>query len=93
MPLRKTKLWEMTEKQQAWRKDYDEDNTRWGVGQIESEHFRANDLTILRAYEWDRINFSDSLKVKRTMEQMNITEEELKDIRRTTMDNACKNVN
>ena len=63
----------------------------WTVGGvIKSEHWSADDLTILRAYEWDRINFSDPKKLKKTANRMGITVDELNVIRRRTMDYAKK---
>ena len=65
----------------------------WTVGGvIKSKHWSASDLTILRAYEWDRINFSDPKKLKKTAHRMGITIEELNKIRRRTMDNAKKTI-
>ena len=51
--------------------------------------FTARDLTILRAYEWDRINFTGAEKRKRTADLMGISEEELLKIRRETLMKAA----
>ncbi len=53
-----------------------------------NSEFTANDLTILRAFEWDRINFTDPSKRELTCKQMGITEEELMGVRRQTINNA-----
>ena len=53
--------------------DYDSENIEWRVGLIETDEFSREDLTILRAYEWDRINFTDENKRKRTAQMMHIT--------------------
>lgn len=90
IPLRNTKLWELCEKEGAFKKDFRESDVRWSTGQIETDEFSANDLTILRAYEWDRINFTNPEKRKRTAAMMGITEEELYEIRRRTLSNACQ---
>ncbi len=37
-------------------------------------------MNLLRAYEWDRINFTDPIKRKRTADRMGIIEHELNDI-------------
>ena len=50
------------------------------------------DLTILRAFEWDRINFATAQKRKKTAEQMRISEGELLEIRRATIANAQKSI-
>ena len=53
----------------------------WTVGGvIKSKHWSADDLTILRAYEWDRINFTDPKKAKKIADKMGITIDELNNI-------------
>ena len=40
-------------------------DSKWSVGgEIKSDDWTPDDLTVLRAYEWDRINFSDPKKLK-----------------------------
>ena len=85
IPLPKTRLWDLCIKTNTFKKDYSRDKVRWSTGQLESKDFRARDLTILRAYEWDRINFTDPGKRRRTAARMNITEAELLQIRRRTL--------
>ena len=69
---------------------YDADSM-WSVGGlIKSKEWSADDLTILRAYEWDRINFSNPKKLEKTAKRMAITVEELNKIRRRTLSNAVK---
>lgn len=85
IPLPHTKLLELCKKNNCLKKGFDPEKIRWSTGQIESSDFSARDLTILRAYEWDRINFTDPEKRKRTASRMNITEEELLTIRRRTL--------
>ena len=34
------------------------------MAQIETNEFSANELIVLRAYEWDRINFTDRKKLE-----------------------------
>lgn len=89
MPLRNTRLWKMCEEQDAFKKDFN-GIVQWNKGQIETEHFTANDLTILRAFEWDRINFTDGEKRRKTCQMMGITEEELLKIRRETISLSLK---
>ena len=89
IPLRNTRLWELCEKENCFKENFDASGIRWSTGQIESDEFSSNDITILRAFEWDRINFTDAQKRKRTAEMMDITEEELYMIRRNTLNNAC----
>lgn len=85
IPLPKTRLWELCEKENSFKEKFSHEKVRWNVGQIETKDFTARDLTILRAYEWDRINFSDPGKCKLTAEMMDITEEELLQVRRKTL--------
>ncbi len=89
IPLRNTRLWRMCEEKGAFKEGFEKASRVWSTGQmVETDEFSANDITILRAYEWDRINFSDPQKRKRTAEMMGIREEELSGIRRKTFDNA-----
>ena len=62
----------------------DEKDVGWRYGRIESDEFSPKDISILRVYEWDRINFSDSGKRERTAQIMGLTETELDEIRKNT---------
>ena len=62
-------------------------------GEIKSDDWTPDDLTVLRAYEWDRINFSDPKKLKKTADRMGISVEELNKIRKRTIKNAIKAIN
>lgn len=84
IPLRNTRLWDLCEKENAFKKDFNGAG-QWSNGQIETEHFKADDLMVLRAYEWDRINFTDKTKRRRICEMMGVSEEELLRIRRETI--------
>ena len=91
LPLRNTELFDLAKKTNSMRIDTEDAETMWSVGGIiTSEQWSADDLTILRAYEWDRINFSDPKKLKRIADRMGISIEELNKIRRRTIDNAHK---
>ncbi len=92
IPLRQTRLWELCEEDDAFRIGFSHEGIRWNTGQIETPHFAANDLTILRAYEWDRINFATPEKREQIAEQMNISLEQLDEIRRNTRAGALKTV-
>ncbi|MDQ5985804.1 MAG: hypothetical protein CSYNP_01521 [Syntrophus sp. SKADARSKE-3] len=94
IPLRKTRLWDLCLKEKAFKKQYDHfgEHSSWSTGQIETKDFSPNDLTILRAYEWDRINFSSPEKRKRTADMINISEEELLAVRRETLENAIRQI-
>jgi anaerobic magnesium-protoporphyrin IX monomethyl ester cyclase len=58
----------------------------WRYGRIKSTEFTPKDISILRAYEWDRVNFSDPKKQQKTASVMNITIEELNKQRKATRD-------
>jgi len=88
VPLPNTRLWGLCEKEGIFKKNFKKSSVKWSTGQIETDEFSANDLTVLRAYEWDRINFTSPEKHKRTAAMMNITEDELRRIRRKTLDNV-----
>lgn len=89
IPLRNTRLWQLCKEKGAFKQGFNEAGQVWSTGQmVETDEFSANDITILRAYEWDRINFSDPQKRKRTAVMMGIGEGELSRIRRMTFDNA-----
>ena len=91
IPLRNTEMYDLAEKTNSLIMDPLEAETMWTVGGvIRSEHWSADDLTILRSYEWDRINFSNPKKLKKIADRMGISINELNDIRRRTLDNAKK---
>ena len=54
-------------------------------GTIQTEHFTPDQLHILRAYEWDRINFKTQEKRNRFAHINGITHEELEKWRRETI--------
>lgn len=62
----------------------DDINFGFGKGNITTDEFTPNELAVLRAYEWDRINFSTPERKARAMRVMNITEEELEEHRKQT---------
>ena len=91
IPLRNTEMYDLAEKTDSLIMDTYDADTMWSVGGlIKSKHWTADDLTILRAYEWDRINFSDPKKLKKIADRMEISVDELNSIRRRTLKNAKK---
>lgn len=93
MPLRDTKIWEMMEKEKSFKKDnFSIEGLNWNQGQTQSQHYTPQDLTVLRAFEWDRVNFSNPEKRKKIVEMMNITEDELNKIRRKTLSEAVSSI-
>ena len=83
-PLVGTQLYEIAKKMGCIVGD--ELSVNWRYGRIRSEHFSPKDISILRVYEWDRINFSDPEKLKKTAGIMGISVEELNRIRKETRD-------
>jgi len=61
-----------------------ENKVEWRYGRIKTNEFNPKDISILRVYEWDRINFSNPEKCKKTAELMGITLKQLNDIRKAT---------
>lgn len=61
-----------------------ENKVDWRYGRIKTSEFDPKDISILRVYEWDRINFSNPEKCKKTADIMGITVDELDKLRRET---------
>ena len=90
-PLPQTKLYDIALEQDALLidKDVDKDvELNWSASRIISDEFSSNDLAILRAYEWDRINFGTAKKREKAMKMMGISEKELKELRKKTRDSV-----
>lgn len=84
IPLRHTALWDLCERTNSFKPGFSVEKISWNEGQIISPHFDPRELTILRAYEWDRINFATEEKRRRICEMMQISEGELEELRRET---------
>lgn len=79
-PLPRTRLWNICEEG-----GYMEPGSLdWRHGRIRTDEFTPRDLAILRAYEWDRINFSSTAKREKIARLMKMSPEELDKIRRNT---------
>ncbi len=65
--------------------DFDYDNVHWGIAGISTDHFTSDQLTILRAMEWERINFASENKRQKLAKMMGVSIEELETIRRKTI--------
>ena len=86
-PLPKTDLYTYAIECGALSKDFsffDDSHFGMGVGYLETDEFTPRELEILRAFEWDRINFSSKEKRRRACAVLELTEEELKDFRKQT---------
>jgi len=64
----------------------------WSTSKILSDEWTVDDLTILRAYEWERINFSTPEKRARVATMMGISVEELDQLRKNTFASAIDNI-
>ncbi len=86
--LPKTDLYYLCKEQNLLPEDFsfynDKVNFGYAKGNITTDEFTPGELMILRAYEWDRINFSTPERRKRACRVMEITEEELKEHRKQT---------
>ena len=94
LPLRNTELYDLARRTDSIAVETLDADSKWSVGgEIKSDDWTPDDLTVLRAYEWDRINFSDPKKLKKTADRMGISVEELNKIRKRTIANAIKAIN
>lgn len=86
--LPKTELYQLAQDTNSLPEDFtffrDDINLGFGKGNITTDEFTPNELAVLRAYEWDRINFSTLEKRARACRVMDITEEELQEHRKQT---------
>lgn len=86
--LPKTELYKLAQDTNSLPEDFtffkDDINFGFGKGNITTDEFTPDELAVLRAYEWDRINFSTPEKRARACRVMDITEEELQEHRKQT---------
>lgn len=88
--LPKTDLYQLAKEQHLLPDDfsfYSDVNFGFGRGCITTDEFTPEELLILRAYEWDRINFSTPERRARACRIMECTEEQLEEHRRQTRRN------
>ncbi len=83
-PLANTKMFQMAVDMGYLDKDFDFAKHDWSGGTFDTPHWRGKDLAILRAYEWDRINFSSQARKEKIMKMMDVTEQRLDEIRWAT---------
>jgi radical SAM superfamily enzyme YgiQ (UPF0313 family) len=86
-PLLGTELYDLAKKMNCLVGD--EHDVGWRYGRISTLEFTPKDISILRAYEWDRINFTDARKRQKTAEIMGVTIKELDEIRKKTRENLA----
>jgi len=86
-PLPKTDLYRIAKEQKLLPDDFSFTDQRFfgfGQGFITTKEFTPFELGVLRAFEWDRINFGTPGKVARMAKLYRVTEEELTQHRRET---------
>ena len=64
----------------------------WSTSKILSDEWTIDDLTVLRGYEWERINFGTLERRKKLADMMGITEEELGKLRKDTFASVTANI-
>lgn len=92
-PMPKTDLYAYAKEYGALGKNFsffDDSHFGVSVGYLETDEFTPKELETIRAYEWDRINFSTKEKRMRICKIMELTEEELKELRKQTRINCGK---
>lgn len=85
VPLYKTKLYLLALQMNVLKYDNDFPVVDWRHAQIKSDEWTSKDISILRAYEWDRINFMPS-NIDRVMEICGTSLEEINSVRKKTRD-------
>lgn len=85
VPLYKTKLYNSALKNGLLECNDAVPMVDWRYGQINSKEWTSKDISILRVYEWDRINFA-SHKIKKLLEITGSTIDDLNFIRKQTRD-------
>ena len=85
VPLIGTELYDIALNNDALLHSDEYPMTDWRYSQIKSDEWTAKDITILRAYEWDRINFSPD-KIENTARLWGVSLEEMQNIRKDTRD-------
>ena len=86
MPLKDTKMLEMAKHLDALDVKEDDLEVNWRFSQIKSDEWTSNDISILRAYEWDRINFGTPERREKMTKLWGLNDAELADIRKKTRD-------
>lgn len=84
-PLPKTELMELCIREGLLKSE--DDLSGYTVAAINTEEFSGLDLQILRAFEWDRINFTDPERGKKVGQIYGLTEAETKEWRISTRKN------
>lgn len=92
-PMPQTDLYTYAKEYGALSEDFsffDDSHFGVGVGFLKTDEFTPKELETIRAYEWDRINFSTEEKRKRVCQILELSEDELEDLRKQTRLNCGK---
>ena len=90
IPLKYTKAWEHCVEAKLLPPDASSDTIGWYA--LNCSEFTAAELCVLRAFEWDRINFSSPEKIRKTAAMMGISVSELDAMRKKARRSACLQV-
>jgi radical SAM superfamily enzyme YgiQ (UPF0313 family) len=85
VPLHGTRLYEMAKEMGVLGGQDGQTSVGWRYGQILSNEWTPKDVSSLRVYEWDRINFSPD-RIGKVCEIWGTTIEEINRIRKATRD-------
>ena len=94
-PLPKTELYEIAKNQKLLPEDFSFENPKYygfGKGLLTTDEFTPFELEVVRAFEWDRINFKTEEKKAKIARMCGITMEELEQWRRETRKSVGVNV-
>lgn len=89
-PLPCTELYDIAKEQNLLPQDFtfdDLDFYGFGMGSITTDEFTPEELQILRAFEWDRINFKTPEKEAKIAKMNGLTLKEVKEWRKSTRRN------
>ena len=92
VPLKGTKMWDMASDTGTILHAEGSGVVDWRFSQITSDEWTSDDISILRAYEWDRINFASPEKLKAMSKLWKIGEVELNALRKKTRDAVTSQV-
>lgn len=85
-PFPGTRLYDLALETGALGPDFDPDAVEWGRSVMRTDQFTPDQLRILRAFEWERINFATPEKRAKLARMMSLGLEDLDKIRRQTID-------
>ena len=86
VPLYKTELYNLAMRMNLLECKDGFPTVDWRYGQIKSNEWTPKDISILRAYEWDRINFAPD-RIEKVAGMFGVSKDDLKVIRKKTRDN------